>query len=75
MPWFLPPEDSEGPRVAATPPLPRGERVSLVDAAGWRAAEAALAADLADLAFDAGRLTERVAAAGQGRFRIWAAKM
>lgn len=66
MPWFLPPEDAEDPGGAEKPPLPRGERASLVDAAGWRAAEAALAADLVDLALDAGRLTERVAVAGQG---------
>lgn len=44
--------------------MPRAERASLVDAAGWRAAEAALAADLAELAFDAGRLAERLATAG-----------
>lgn len=65
-PFFLPLEDAEDLGGAGRPPLPRGERHSLVDAAGWRAAEAALAADLAELAFDAGRLTERVAAAGQG---------
>lgn len=66
VPWFLPPEDAEDPGGAEKSPLPRGERASLVDAAGWRAAEAALAADLVELAFDAGRLTERVAVAGQG---------
>jgi hypothetical protein len=46
--------------------LPQGEHASLVDAAGWRAAEAVLAADLAELAFDVGRLAERLSAAGQG---------
>jgi DNA-binding MarR family transcriptional regulator len=66
LPWFLPPEDAEDPDGAVTLPVPRATQASLVDAAGWRAAEAALAADLADLAFDAGRLTERVAVAGQG---------
>jgi hypothetical protein len=66
VPWFLPPEDAEDPGGAEKPPLPQGERAALVDAAGWRAAEAALAPDLVELAFDAGRLTERVAVAGQG---------
>jgi hypothetical protein len=63
-PWFLPPDDAESDALSmtkATPPWP-----SLADAAGWRAAEAALAADLADLTFELGRLAERVAAAGQG---------
>lgn len=62
-PWFLPPDDSdEGPPALA----PRLHRPSLVDILGWRAAEAALAADLAELTFDFGRLAERVAMAGQG---------
>lgn len=47
-------------------PLPRAERASILDAAGWRAAEASLSADLADLTFDLGRLAERVAVAGPG---------
>lgn len=38
----------------------------MVDAAGWRAAEAALAGELAELSFDLGRLAERVRAAGPG---------
>jgi hypothetical protein len=66
VPWFLPPEDAEDPGGAEKPPLPRGETASLVDAAGWRAAEAALAADLAELAFDTGRLAERLVMAGPG---------
>jgi hypothetical protein len=65
--WFLPAEDDEelpGTPHAANAP---GEgRASLVDAAGWRAAEAALATVLAELAFDLGRLTERAAVAGTG---------
>ena len=61
-----PPEGAEDPGGAATPPLPQGEHASLVDAAGWRAAEAEHASDLADLAFDAGRLTERLRGAGAG---------
>jgi hypothetical protein len=62
-PWFLP-ADPDGAAIPA--PLPRAGRGGLLDAAGWRAAEAAQAADLADLAFEFGRLSERVAAAGQG---------
>jgi hypothetical protein len=65
-PWFLPAEDPDDPPDGPMPPLPRAGRASLVDAEGWRAAEAALAADLEELAFDAGRLAERVLAAGQG---------
>ena len=42
--------------------VPRG----LIDAPTWRAAEGALAADLADLAFDVGRLAERVSMVGPG---------
>ena len=57
--WFLPDEAEvvAGPRAPA-PGLVAGE--------DWRAAEAALAVDLAELAFDAGRLAERLRAAGQG---------
>lgn len=47
-------------------PLPLAYGPSLVDAIGWRAAEASLSADLAELAFDHGRLAERVAVAGPG---------
>lgn len=65
-PWFLPPEDAEDPAGDDLAPSPQAERDSLIDAAGWRAAEAALAPDLADLAFDAGRLAERLVMAGPG---------
>lgn len=58
--WFLPadPEDAV--------PLPGVPRQELVASGDWRRAEAALAAELAALAFDAGRLAERLAAFGQG---------
>jgi hypothetical protein len=62
--WFLPPDEEEGDAQRMLSPLPRAGRVSLVDAAGWRAAEAALSVDLAELTFDLGRLSERVASAG-----------
>ena len=57
--WFLPDEAEvvAGPRAPA-PGLVAGE--------DWRAAEAALAVDLAELAFDAGRLAERLAGSGPG---------
>jgi hypothetical protein len=64
-PWFLPPQE-EGDARNLLAPLPRADRGSLLDAAGWRAAEAALSVDLADLTFDLGRLVERVAFFGQG---------
>ena len=62
--WFLPevPEES-GPVL---PTVPQG---ALVVPESWRAAEAGLAAELSDLAFDAGRLAERQRAAGQGAVR------
>ena len=66
-PWFLPSEDAEedlGSDLAGR--LPRTGPASLVDAAGWRAAEAALAGELAELSFDLGRLAERVRMAGPG---------
>lgn len=65
-PWFLPAEDDEAPHGTLHLPAPGEGRASLVDAAGWRAAEASLAADLAELAFDLGRLTERAAVVGTG---------
>ena len=64
-PWFLPPDDADardGPLAAPLRPGP----TALLDAAGWRAAEAALAADMADLSFDLGRLAERARTAGPG---------
>ena len=60
-PWFLPEAEDEGAFALLTAPA-RG----LVAAADWRAAEADLAVQLADLAFDAGRLTERLRNAGSG---------
>lgn len=57
--WFLPPEEPGDDPVVR---IARG----LVDAPAWKAAEGALAGDLAELAFDAGRLAERVAVAGPG---------
>jgi hypothetical protein len=65
--WFLPDED--GPQenaLHAAFPLSPSSRTGLLDAKAWRAAEAALAADLAALAFDFGRLSERLLAAGAG---------
>lgn len=62
--WFLPDEDAAA--GIADLPLPAAPRGGLVAAAEWRAAEAALAPDLAELAFDTGRLAERVAAFGAG---------
>jgi hypothetical protein len=46
--------------------LPPASGGSLVRAGDWRAAEAGLAADLAELAFDAGRLAERLRGPGEG---------
>lgn len=59
--WFLPaaPEESGG----SLPTAPRG---GLVVPEAWRAAEAGSAAELAELAFDAGRLAERLRLAGPG---------
>lgn len=63
--WFLPGPDEDGMAPEA-PPLPRAPRGLLVDPAEWRAAEAALAQDLAALAHDQGRLEERAASFGPG---------
>lgn len=59
-PWFLP----AGPEEEG--PLPRAPAAGLVEAGPWRAAEAELAAELAELGFDAGRLAERLRMAGPG---------
>lgn len=59
--WFLPDEADPG-----DPTIPKTVGPGLVDAPAWRAAEAALAQDLAELAFDAGRLAERVGAGQDG---------
>ncbi len=62
--WFLPDaEEEEGHLLPGRlQAVPQG----LIDAPTWRAAEGALAADLADLAFDVGRLAERVSMGGPG---------
>ncbi|MFM2391822.1 MAG: hypothetical protein RLZZ437_3377 [Pseudomonadota bacterium] len=64
--WFLPDDDGT-PNVAIAEPfsLATSGHTGLLDAKEWRAAEAALAADLAALAFDCGRLSERVRAMGE----------
>jgi hypothetical protein len=62
--WFLPDAEEEEGHL-----LPGGLQAvprALIDAPTWRAAEGALAADLADLAFDVGRLAERVSMVGPG---------
>ncbi len=65
--WFLPAPD-DGERDLFLPPA---APPSLVDAGEWRAAEAALAADLAALAWDHGRLAERLSMMGEGaRMRL-----
>ncbi len=61
--WFLPPDD---PPEVVTAPLPRSPRETLFPVAEWRAAEAALAGDLAGLCFDFGRLEERLRRLGPG---------
>lgn len=60
--WFLPPDDNGGDAASELAPLPRADRRPLFDPLEWRTAEAALAPDLAALAFDAGRLAERLTA-------------
>lgn len=65
-PWFLPTENDD---AAPAPFRPRSERL-LFDPVEWRAAEGALAADLAALAHDAGRLTERLEARSGGAERL-----
>lgn len=61
--WFLPAEEDDPETFE---PGPRAPVPALVDGAAWREAEAELVADLADLAFDAGRLGERLSTAGPG---------
>jgi hypothetical protein len=56
--WFLPEDEAEGG------PLPSASRARLINGDTWRAAEAALAGELAELVFDAGRLAERLRNAG-----------
>lgn len=65
-PWFLPVEEADAEADAlSTAALGAGGR-SLVDADSWRAAEAALAGEVSELAFDLGRLAERLHVAGPG---------
>lgn len=53
------------------PPLPRAERVRLFDLKDWLAAQNRLSGDLAAAALVQGRLTERLARAGEGaRLRL-----
>lgn len=60
-PWFLPAAPgTDGP------PLPQAPMTGLVDPVAWGRAEAGHAAELAGLAFDAGRLAERLQLAGAG---------
>lgn len=59
--WFLPAPPDDEPPGAAPWAVPRPDPAPV-----WRAAEAALASDLAELAFDAGRLCERLRASGPG---------
>ncbi len=68
-PWFLPAEDV-AETGGTTAPLPQSDRLSLLNSAGWREAERQLAADLAELNFDRGRLSERVAAGAGGVQRL-----
>lgn len=61
--WFLP-DVAAG--VDDGPPLPRAAGRAALDPAEWQAAQGALSQDLAALAYDHGRLAERMAAAGPG---------
>ena len=63
--WFLPADDPDD-RIAGLGQAPSDGPASLLNATGWAAAKAALAPALAALAFDLGRLTDRVAVEGQG---------
>jgi hypothetical protein len=60
--WFLPNEAE----TEDGPPLPRVPQSRLVEIDAWREAEAGLAGDLSELAFEAGRLAERLRVAGPG---------
>lgn len=62
--WFLPAEEDEPP--AFQPEAASARQVGLIDPAQWQAAADALSGALADLAFDLGRLEERMRGAGQG---------
>ncbi|MDN5788059.1 helix-turn-helix domain-containing protein [Pseudorhodobacter sp.] len=58
--WFLPGPVDDAERDPFAPPLPRGEGRLLYDVDAWVSAEATLAQPLAELAFLAGRLVERL---------------
>ena len=61
-PWFLPPHEEPG----LEPFVSREPSGRLVEPEAWRRAEAALAGELSELAFDAGRLNERGRVLGAG---------
>lgn len=65
-PWFLPDDGGDRDGGDILPPLPRADRRPLVDPAAWAAAQAALAADLAELAWLYGTLEERLRAGPAG---------
>ena len=65
-PWFLPPKDVEEENSGPFDQALRARPALLVDAAGWCAAESSLAGALAELCFDLGRLSERLASSGPG---------
>jgi hypothetical protein len=72
--WFLPgPSDPEEDSGTQDLPLPRAAVGGLADPAEWGAAQASLAADLADMAQDVGRLQERLNLMGQGAVQRLAA--
>lgn len=62
-PWFVPEAVITEDHL---PPLPRAERGQLFDPTDWCAAQNRLSSDLAAAALVQGRLTERLARAGQG---------
>ena len=63
--WFLPPSGHAALDAAALPG-PQVDRTPLVDISAWRAAEAAFARPLADLAWQVGVLSARLQGGPQG---------
>ncbi|MGI9369746.1 MAG: helix-turn-helix domain-containing protein [Ruegeria sp.] len=63
--WFLPPDD-DGEQEDFLPPGPRADRRLLFDPLDWRAAQAQLSYELADLAAVFGALDERLRAGPKG---------
>lgn len=63
--WFLPPEAEEAQDLYL-PPGPRTDQRQLFDPRDWRDAQAALSAELADLAVTFGALDERLRAGPEG---------